>query len=201
MRKNTTNRLAAITTAISAYWPGIALSAGASKPGLPQLDTSTWPSQLFWLVILFCAGYLMMAKVVTPRIGAVLEERRKTLDSDLEKARVASADAAKTRDDYENKLEMARNEAAEVAKQAAAESSQKNDDAVLKAEQKLSERIVKAEAKLTEAKKNAMDNLNEIAAEAAVDAAAALVGMKVTNSNAIEVSRSISSKTAKQETN
>ena len=117
MTKNITSRLAVIATVLPTFWAGKALSSG---PGLPQLDTTTWPSQLFWLVVLFCAGYVIMAKVVTPRIGAVIEERRKTLEGDLEKARLASADAAKTRADYERELESARSEALEVAKQATA---------------------------------------------------------------------------------
>ena len=87
------------------------MSARAAGAGLPQLDINTWPSQLFWLVVLFGAGYLVMAKIVTPRIGAVLEERRQTVNGDLEKARNASAEAAKIRADYESDLENARSEA------------------------------------------------------------------------------------------
>ena len=49
---------------------------------------------------------LVMAKIVTPRIGAVLEERRQTVNGDLEKARNASAEAAKIRADYESDLEF-----------------------------------------------------------------------------------------------
>jgi F-type H+-transporting ATPase subunit b len=114
-----------------------AFAAGASEPGLPQLDIATWPSQLFWLVVLFGAGYLVMAKIVTPRIGAVLEERRQTVDGDLEKARAASADAAKIRADYESDLENARIEAAEFAKQAAMEATKKAEAADAKIAKKL----------------------------------------------------------------
>ena len=125
MTENTRNRLTAIAVALPAFMSAKAFAAGASEPGLPQLDIATWPSQLFWLVVLFGAGYLVMAKIVTPRIGAVLEERRQTVDGDLEKARAASADAAKIRADYESDLEKARIEAAEFAKQAAMEATKK----------------------------------------------------------------------------
>ena len=89
---------------------GVALpvNAKAAGAGLPQLDISTWPSQLFWLVVLFTAGYIIMAKVVTPRIGKVLEERRTKLDDDLGKARTASEDAARIRAEYEADLDAAR---------------------------------------------------------------------------------------------
>ena len=99
MTENTRNRLTAIAVALPAFMSAKAFAAGASEPGLPQLDIATWPSQLFWLVVLFAAGYLVMAKIVTPRIGAVLEERRQTVNGDLEKARNASAEAAKFRAD------------------------------------------------------------------------------------------------------
>ena len=152
----------------SGFHGGTGFAAGASEPGLPQLDIATWPSQLFWLVVLFGAGYLVMAKIVTPRIGAVLEERRQTVNGDLEKARNASAEAAKIRADYESDLENARSEAAEYAKQAVAEAAKKADDADAKIAQKLAKKVAKAEAKLAEAKTSAMANLNDVAAEAAI---------------------------------
>ncbi|MDC3234995.1 ATP F0F1 synthase subunit B [Candidatus Puniceispirillum sp.] len=201
MTKNIKNRLTPILSAVSVLAPAKVVAARASEPGLPQLDIATWPSQLFWLVLLFGAGYLVMAKVVTPRIGSVLEERRKTLDGNLEKARVASADAAKIRADYESDLEKARSEAAEYAKQVVAESTKKADDAEAKVAQKLAKKVAKAEAKLTEAKNSAMDNLNDVAAEAAVKTVAALTGIKITNAQAGKAAASVAAKLAKQEAN
>ena len=201
MTENTRNRLTAIAVALSAFMSAKAFAAGASEPGLPQLDIATWPSQLFWLVVLFGAGYLVMAKIVTPRIGAVLEERRQTVDGDLEKARAASADAAKIRADYENDLEKARTEAAEFAKQAAIEATKKAESADAKIAQKLSNKVAKAEAKLAEAKTSAMDNLNDVAAEAAMAAVASLAGIKASSAQARKTASSIATKLAKRETN
>ena len=199
MTKNIKNRLTATVGALSVLGPAQVFAAGASEPGLPQLDIDTWPSQLFWLVVLFGAGYLVMAKMVTPRIGAVLEERRKTLDGDLEKARNASADAAKIRAEYESDLENARSEAGEYAKQAAAEAAKKADDADAKIAQKLAKKVAKAEAKLAEAKSSAMSNLNDVAAEAAVSTVAALTGIKTTSAQAGKTAASVAAKLANQE--
>ena len=201
MTENTRNRLTAIAVALPAFMSAKAFAAGASEPGLPQLDIATWPSQLFWLVVLFGAGYLVMAKIVTPRIGAVLEERRQTVNGDLEKARNASAEAAKIRADYESDLENARSEAAEYAKQAAAEAAKKADDADAKIAQKLANKVAKAEAKLAEAKTSAMANLNDVAAEAAMAAVASLAGIKASSAQARKTASSIATKLAKQETN
>ena len=201
MTENTRNRLTAIAVALPALMSAKAFAAGASEPGLPQLDIATWPSQLFWLVVLFGAGYLVMAKVVMPRIGAVLEERRQTVDGDLEKARAASGDAAKIRADYESDLEKARIEAAEFAKQAAMEATKKAEAADAKISKKLAEKVGAAEAKLAEAKTSAMANLNDVAAEAAMAAVASLAGIKTSSAQASKTASSIATKLAKQETN
>ena len=201
MTENTRNRLTAIAVALPAFMSAKAFAAGASEPGLPQLDIATWPSQLFWLVVLFGAGYLVMAKIVTPRIGAVLEERRQTVDGDLEKARAASADAAKIRADYESDLEKARIEAAEFAKQAAMEATKKAEVADAKIAKKLADKVGAAEAKLSKAKTSAMANLNDVAAEAATPAVASLAGIKTSSAQASKTAASIAKKFAKQETN
>ena len=201
MSQNTRNRLTAIAVALPAFMSAKAFAAGASEPGLPQLDIATWPSQLFWLVVLFGAGYLVMAKIVTPRIGAVLEERRQTVDGDLEKARAASGDAAKIRADYESDLEKARIEAAEFAKKAAMETTKKAEAADAKIAQKLAGKVGAAEVKLAEAKRSAMANLNDVAAEAAMAAVASLTGNKVSSAQSIKTASSIATQLAKQETN
>jgi F-type H+-transporting ATPase subunit b len=201
MTENTRYRLTAIAVALPAFMSAKAFAAGASEPGLPQLDIATWPSQLFWLVVLFGAGYVVMAKMVTPRIGTVLEERRQTLDGDLEKARNASADAAKTRAEYESDLEKARSDAAEFAKQAAMEATKKAEAADAKVARKLADKVASAEAALAKAKTEALANLNDVAAEAAMDAVAALAGIKTTSAQAGKTAASIATKLAKQGAN
>ena len=201
MTEKTRNWLTAIAGALPAFVSARAFAAGAGKPGLPQLDIATWSSQLFWLVVLFGVGYLVMAKIVTPRIGAVLEDRRQTVNGDLEKARNASAEAAKIRADYESDLENARSEAAEYARKAVAEAAKKADDADARIAQKLANKVAKAEAKLAKAKTSAVANLNDVAAEAAMAAVASLAGIKASSAQARKTASLIATKLAKQETN
>ena len=201
MTENKRHRLCVIAGVLPAFWTANAFAAGASEPGLPQLDISTWPSQMFWLVVLFSAGYLVMAKIVTPRIGAVLEERRKTLDGDLEQARNTSAEAAKIRSDYESDLEKARSEAADFARDAAAEAAKTAEAAEAKTAAKLAQKAAAAEAKLAEARSNAMNSLNEVAATAAVETIAQLTGMKITPAQAGKTVDQIAAGLANQEAN
>ena len=177
------------------------MSAQAAGAGLPQLDISTWPSQLFWLVVLFTAGYILMAKFVTPRIGSVLEERRAKLDEDLSKARSASEDAARIRAEYETDLDAARSAAAETAKQAAAEATKQAEASDAKIAKKLAEKVAKAEAKLATARSEAMANLNNVAAEAALAAVAQLANIQTTAAQAGKTADKLATQMAKQEAN
>jgi len=177
------------------------MSAQAAGAGLPQLDISTWPSQLFWLVVLFTAGYILMAKFVTPRIGSVLEERRAKLDEDLGKARSASEDAARIRAEYEADLDAARSAAAETAKQAAAEATEQAEASDAKIAKKLAEKVAKAEAKLATARSEAMANLNNVAAEAAMAAVAQLANIQSTAAQAGKTADKLATQMAKQEAN
>jgi F-type H+-transporting ATPase subunit b len=177
------------------------MSAQAAGAGLPQLDISTWPSQLFWLVVLFTAGYILMAKFVTPRIGSVLEERRAKLDEDLGKARSASEDAARIRAEYEADLDAARSAATETAKLAAAEATKQAEASDAKIAKKLAEKVAKAEAKLATARSEAMANLNNVAAEAALAAVAQLANIQTTAAQAGKTADKLATQMAKQEAN
>ena len=178
---------------------GKALAAGASEPGLPQLDISTWPSQIFWLIVIFGIGYAMMAKIITPKIGTVLENRHTRLDGDLSKAREASAEAAKIRAEYEADLESARSDAAAFARKAAAEAAEKAASVEGKADKKLASRVASAEQNLAAARNEAMENLNTVAAEAALDAVNTLVGLKATKAQAEKIVKDAAKAIAPQE--
>ena len=169
--------IAVLTTASTAM-------AASGEAGLPQLKIETWPSQLFWLVVIFGIGYIFMARIVTPRIGSVLEERRTRLDDDLTRAREASSEAAQTRADYEASLDAARNEAAEFARNATADAAAKADKEEAKAAKKMATKIAAAETKLATARSEAEGNIVAVAAEAAIDAAEQLAGVKATKAQA-----------------
>lgn len=195
-------------TGISAFVAGSALfitnsamAAGDDKAGLPQLDIATWPSQLFWLVVTFGVGYIIMSRVVTPRIGHVLEERRTRLNDDLSKAKEASEEAAKMRADYEANLDKARSDAADFARDAALEAAANADAANAKVAKKLATKAAAADTKLAAARAEAMENLNAIAAEVALDAVQQLTGLKATKVQAEKSVKTLAKAMNAQEAN
>ncbi len=67
--------------------PTSVLAAEGESKGLPQLDITTWPNHLFWLVVTFGIGYVIMSRMITPRIGNVLEQRGRTIQDNLTRAK------------------------------------------------------------------------------------------------------------------
>jgi F-type H+-transporting ATPase subunit b len=86
---------------------------------MPQLDVATFPSQLFWLAICFCALYALCSFLAIPRIARVLDVRQATLEEKLNKASTYREEAETLLADYEAALARARVES-QARSQAAA---------------------------------------------------------------------------------
>ena len=163
----------------------LSIAAGSSEAkGLPQLDISTWPNQLLWLAVTFLVGYLLMAKVITPRIGTVLNTRRQTIFDDLKRAKDAGAEAKQLKEDYESALETARITAAEAASKAMAEAKAKAEAAEVELTAKLAKKTKAAEIKLTKMRDEALANIHDVAKELTLDTVSSVTGMKVNKTDA-----------------
>ncbi len=60
---------------------------------MPQLDISTFPSQIFWLVVCFGILCFAMVAVLIPRLGKIMESRAHELESLKNKAHQLAAEA------------------------------------------------------------------------------------------------------------
>lgn len=75
---------------------------------MPQLDVSTFPSQLFWLAITFGLLFLVMWRVAMPKIGSVIEARRHRIEGDLNTAEKLRGESNAALAAYEASLVQAR---------------------------------------------------------------------------------------------
>ncbi|MBY0293150.1 MAG: hypothetical protein K2W92_07685 [Alphaproteobacteria bacterium] len=75
---------------------------------MPQLDISTFPSQLFWLLICFLALYVILAYIAVPKITQVLEKRQDIIEEKINKASADREQAENLLADYEATLAKAR---------------------------------------------------------------------------------------------
>lgn len=161
-----------------------ALAAEGGGAGLPQLDPSSFATQIFWLAVTFIVLYLLMSRVALPRVRDVLEERERRITDDLEKAQRLKDESEAVLAEYEKALADARANAqamfAEAAEQANAEAAKRQQDV----SQKLAKQLEKAESRVRVAKAEALDNIRQVAIEVAQDAAARLIGGDIAEGDA-----------------
>ncbi len=50
---------------------------------MPQLDLTTYSSQVFWFALCFITLYLTAWRVILPRISAIINNRKNIIDADL----------------------------------------------------------------------------------------------------------------------
>jgi F-type H+-transporting ATPase subunit b len=151
---------------------------------MPQLDVSTFPTQIFWLAVTFAILYVLMAKLAMPKIEKVVEGRRRRVEGDLEKAAQMKAEAETVIAAYEKALADARHQAQltmkETADRLGAEAAERQRKAALV----IAERTSEAEKRIGAAKAAAMSSLREVATEVARAAVGRLIGGEIDGARA-----------------
>lgn len=156
-------------------------AAEHASGGLPQFEFQHWAGQIGYLLILFVILYVLVAKVFTPRLRKVMDERAQTIDSAIAAARSVQAEAAEQAEAARAEVEKARADAratAAAAKQRVTEEFNARlaaDEAVVNA------RIADAESAIAKTRDAAMTNVATIAADAAGAMLDRLTGSKATD--------------------
>lgn len=146
---------------------------------MPQFDFSTFPSQIFWLVITFVALYFALGRTAIPKIAAVLEARQRKIDDDLERATELELQAKEVLTAYEAGLAEARDRAQGVVRQTAEEMTAAAEAQHQELAAKLATEVEAAEGRIEAAKTDALANIRQVASEVARAATQRLIGVEV----------------------
>jgi len=151
---------------------------------MPQFDFSTFPSQIFWLIVCFTALYFLLANTALPRIGTVLEDRQRKIDDDLERATELELQAKEALAAYQADIDAARDKAQSAIRRAAEETAAKSEQQHHELAAKLATDVEAAEGRIDTARKDALTHIKDVANEAARMATAKLIGVEVDESQA-----------------
>lgn len=144
---------------------------------MPQLDPSSFPSQLFWLAITFYVLYWLMSEKVLPRIAEVLEERSERISNDLEQAEALKKNAEEVMAAYEQELAQARGQAQAAIAQVQQEVSDYANRRQQEEAAKWGERIAEAEQRIDSAKTAAQSELRTMVMDVSHDLTEKLTGI------------------------
>jgi len=130
---------------------------------MPQLDPSTFGSQLFWLAVSFVTLYVVLSVLVLPRIGATMAKRSEQLDGDLAEAEALRAKAEAALEAYEEALAQARTKALVVAQTMRAEVQAETARQKAELDAKLAEEAAAADSRLAATREAALAGLRDAA--------------------------------------
>jgi F-type H+-transporting ATPase subunit b len=157
----------------------------------PPLDSHSFPSQLFWLVIFFGVLYLLMSRLVLPQLADIIGNRKAQIDGDLSRASALKEETEAALKNYEKALFDARAKATDIGRDARTKVSTEIDTEQAALDGALSKKIKDAEAKIAKAKAKAMESVSSIASDTASDIVASLTGGKTLKSAAAKAVSSV----------
>jgi F-type H+-transporting ATPase subunit b len=150
----------------------------ASEHGrkFPPFDAQSFASQLLWFALTFIALYLLMSRVALPRIGSILEERRRHIADDLAQAQGLKGESDAAIAAHEKALNEARSRAQMLANETRQKASAAAEARRREVEAKLNLHIAEAEKTIAAARSAAMTHVRGIAGEAASAIVERLIG-------------------------
>jgi len=153
---------------------------------MPQLDLSSFPSQLFWLAITFALLYLIMAKAVLPQITSVLQGRQDRISSDLEKADHMKAEAERMEEEYNSSLENTRSKASAIIAKAVTKAEEFSKKKHSELDAVLAKKAEEADKMIAGAKEQAIKEMTGISADLVVMITDKLTKINVSKNEASE---------------
>ena len=147
------------------------------------MDASTFPSQIFWLVIFFGLLYLLMSKLALPKMAAVLDKRHKTIEGDLAKAAALKNETEAAVQAYEKALADARAKAQGIAAETRAKMASEMDAERSPSRRRLLPRR-RGRSQNRRRQGKAMKDVGEVAAETAAEIVSELTGATVSKAEA-----------------
>ena len=155
----------------------------AESGGMPQLNPEFWISQIFWLTLTFGILYLVLSKLILPKISANLETRKSQILENIEAAEKQREDSEMKLKEYEEIISKSKLEAKTIFNQAR-EKALKDINAKKEAlEGQIDEEISKAEEEIKTLRNGAPDKINKIAIETSSELIQKLIGAEVNNSS------------------
>ncbi len=179
---------------LAVYFFKINIVQAAESGGMPQLDPEFWVSQIFWLVITFGILYLVLSKLILPKISDNLETRKSQVLDNLELAEKQRNDSEAKLKEFENIILKSKTEAKNLFN----ESRKKLLEDINKKREKLEEELDKeikiVESEIEELKIKSPDKINKIAIETSSDLINQLIGANINNSSITAIVNDIASK-------
>jgi F-type H+-transporting ATPase subunit b len=155
----------------------------AESGGMPQLNPEFWISQIFWLTLTFGILYIVLSKLILPKISANLELRKSQIQDNIEAAEKQRKDSESKLKEYDDIIFKSKLEAKNIFKDSREKVIKDINNKKETLENQINEEIKKAEKEIEVVKKSAPEKINKIAIEASSELVKKLIGAEINNSS------------------
>ena len=170
------------------------LSQSAETGGMPQLDPEFWISQIFWLVVSFGAMFLILSKIILPKISGNLESRKSQILENIEAAEKQRTESENKLKEFEKFILNTNNEAKNYyneARKKVIEDIEKKREIL---ENEINEEIKSAEKEISDLRNNSKEKIHKIAIETSSDLVKQLIDAEINNSSISAIVEDLSKK-------
>ena len=151
--------------------------------GMPQLNPEFWISQIFWLTLTFGILYVVLSKLILPKISANLELRKSQIQENIEAAEKQRENSESKLKEYEDIILKSKLEANKIFKDAREKVIKDINSKKEVLDNQIDEEIKKTEHEIKMLKKGAPEKINKIAIDTSSELIKKLIGAEVNNSS------------------
>ena len=155
----------------------------AESGGMPQLNPEFWISKIFWLIITFGILFIVLTKVILPKISENLENRKSQILENIETADKQKEESQKKMDEYEKIILDSKLKAKSYFNEAREKILDDINKKRAALEKDLDEEIDEVEKELSDLKNKSGEKINKIAAETSAELIKELIGEEVNSSS------------------
>ena len=165
-----------------------------AEGGMPQLNPEYWVSQIFWVILIFGTLYVILWRIILPKINVNLENRKSQILTDLNDAQKFEDQSKEKLSEYNQILNQAKQEAKKIL-----DGTRKkiNRDIESKKNQfnlEIKKEIEKAEKEIKIIKLSSIEDINKIAIETSSEIIRKIIGTEVNASSVSAIVKDISKK-------
>jgi F-type H+-transporting ATPase subunit b len=155
----------------------------AENGGMPQLNPEFWVSQIFWLTLTFGILYVVLSKIILPKISVNLELRKSEIQENIEAAESQRQKSESKILEYNKMLSKSKLEAKNIFKDAREKAMKDINFKKEVLDNQIDEEIKKAEQEIVLLRKTAPEKINKIAIDTSSELVQKLIGADVNNSS------------------
>ena len=155
----------------------------AESGGMPQLNPEFWISQIFWLTLTFGILYIVLSKLILPKISANLELRKSQIKENIEVAEKQRENSESKLKEYDEIIQKSKLEAKNIFKETRDKALKDINSKREVLESEIDKEIKKAEDEINFLKKSAPEKINKIAIETSSEILKKLLGADVNSSS------------------